>query len=99
LGEPLEDPTIRTTFESGIVQTRAKFTRMRGTWALTWANLRGEHYRTLRAFYKQMKGGAFSFNWTHPQEKVSYDVRFSGQFSPHHTVRDCWSLTVTLEQV
>ena len=68
LEENIEDPVIRTEFEGGVVQTRAKFTRMRGTWVLSWANLNGADYRTLRNFYRQTSGGALSFNWVHPRE-------------------------------
>jgi phage-related protein len=99
LEEPLEDPTIRTTFESGIVQTRARYTRMRGTWILTWANLRGAHYTTLRNFYKQMMGGALSFNWTHPLEGTTYEVRFKGTFSPRYNIKGFRNISCTLEQV
>jgi phage-related protein len=99
LDETTEDPVIRTEFESGIVQTRPRYTRMRGTWSLVWANMRGADYRTLRAFYKQMKGGALSFNWTHPRDSAAFEVRFKGALNSKHTVMDCYSVTLTLEQV
>jgi phage-related protein len=99
LDETTEDPVIRTEFESGIAQTRPRYTRMRGTWALGWANMRGDDYRTLRTFYKQMKGGALSFNWTHPRDDDTYEVRFRGVLNSKHTVMDCWNVTLTLEQV
>jgi phage-related protein len=99
LDETTEDPVIRTEFESGIVQTRARYTRMRGTWVLGWANMRGAHYRTLLNFFKQMKGGALSFNWTHPKNSTTFEVRFKGVLSAKHTVMDCYNVTLTLEQV
>jgi phage-related protein len=99
LDETPENPAIRTEFESGIVQTRAKFTRTRGTWGLSWANMRGADYRVLRDFYKQMKGGALSFNWTHPRDGTAFEVRFKGAFNAKHTAMDCWNVTLTLEQV
>jgi hypothetical protein len=99
LDETMEDPVIRTEFESGIVQTRPRYTRMRGTWALGWANMRGADYRTLRNFYKQMKGGSLSFNWKHSRENVLHEVRFKGPFSAKHTIMDHWNVTLTLEQV
>jgi phage-related protein len=99
IAEIFEDPTIRTEFEGGIVQTRARFTRIRGAWTLTWANLRGAHYPTLRNFYKQMSGGALAFNWTHPRDGTTYEVRFRGQLSSRYNVLDFWNISVTLEQV
>jgi phage-related protein len=97
--ETIEDPSIRVEFESGIVQTRPRYTRMRGIWGLSWANMRGADYRTLRTFFRQMKGGALSFNWTHPRDKTAYEVRFKGSLNSKHTAMDCWNVSLTLEQV
>ena len=97
--EKLEDPSIRTEFETGIVHTRARFSRMRGSWVLSWANMRGEHYSILEDFFKQMRGGSLSFNWTHPRKNITYEVRFKGNWSGRYTVKNCYSISVTLEQV
>jgi phage-related protein len=99
LDETTEDPAIRSEFESGIVQTRARYTRMRQTWALGWANMRGADYRGLLAFYRQMKGGALSFNWMHPRNGATFEVRFKGSLNAKHTAMDFWNVTLTLEQV
>ena len=97
--EAPEDPALRSEMESGTVKTRARYTRIRQIWQLSWANMRGPHYRILRAFYTQVRGGSVSFSWTHPVELTTFNVRFKGQFSSRHTVRDCWNVTLTLEQV
>lgn len=97
--ETTEDPALRNEAESGIVQTRARFTRIRRTWQLSWANMRGADYRLLRAFFIQMKGGSLSFGWTHPRESTTFEVRFRGDLSGRHTVMDCWNVTLVLEQV
>lgn len=99
LEETSEDPAIRTEFESGIVQTRPRFTRMRSAWVLSWANMKGADYRTLRSFYRGAYGGVSSFNWTHPRDGTSSEVRFKGVMRAKHTQMDFWSVTVTLEQV
>jgi phage-related protein len=99
LDETTEDPVVRSEFESGIVQTRARYTRMRGTWALGWANMWGPDYRTLLDFYRQMKGGALSFSWTHPRNDTTFEVRFKGELNAKHTVMDFWNVALTLEQV
>lgn len=93
------DPALRSEMESGIILTRPRYTRVRRTWQLTWANMRGADYRTLRNFYTQMRGGALSFRWTHPREGKVFEVRFQGQMNGGHTVMDCWSVDCTLEEV
>jgi phage-related protein len=97
--ETTEDPSIRTEFESGIVQTRARFTRARRTWGLKWDYMKGADYRILRSFYDQMHGGALSFMWPHPTEETLFDVRFKGEIKGTSQSFDFWSVTVTLEQV
>lgn len=99
LDETTEDPAISTEFGTGIVQTRARYTRMRRTWALTWANMRGADYRALRAFYYSVLGGSLSFNWRNVKDDTVYQVRFKGELQGRHTVLDCWNVSLTLEQV
>jgi phage-related protein len=98
-GEVTPDPAIRTEFESGIVQTRARFTRMRRQWRLSWAYMRGADYRALRVFFEQMRGGTLNFNWTHPAENLVFNVRFKGEIQADEQSYDFWSVTVSLEQV
>ena len=99
LDETTEDPAISTEFGTGIVQTRARYTRMRRTWELTWANMRGSDYRALRAFYELVFGGSLPFNWTNVKDGKTYNVRFKGELKARHTVMSCWNVSVTLEQV
>ena len=99
LDETTEDPAISTEFGTGIVQTRARYTRMRRTWELTWANMRGADYRALRDFYASVFGGALSFNWTNVKENATFNVRFKGDLTARHTVMDFWNVSLTLEQV
>jgi phage-related protein len=97
--EVTEDPSIRSEFEDGIVQTRAKFTRLRRTWALSWEYMWGADYRILRSFYEQMRGGALAFIWTHPTEGVSFEVRFRDTIRASNQSYDYWNVSLTLEQV
>lgn len=99
LDETTEDPAISTEFGTGIVQTRARYTRIRRTWELSWANMRGADYRALRAFYVSVYGGALSFMWANVKDQTNYQVRFRGELKGRHTVMDCWNVTLTLEQV
>ena len=98
-GEATEDPAIRSKFENGAVQTRARNTRMRGTWNLNWDYMRGADYRILKAFYKQMRGGALSFAWMHPTDLITYNVRFNGELKADNQSFDFWSASATLEEV
>ena len=101
LDETTEDPSISTEFGTGIVQTRARYTRMRRTWELSWANMRGVDYRALRAFYELARGGSLPFNWTHPKDRRIYNVRFKGDLKSSATATQmgCMSVKATLEQV
>ena len=97
--ETVGNPAIRSEMESGIVLTRARYTRTRRVWTLTWANLRGGNYRTLRNFYVAKKGGSLSFSWTHPIENITITVRFNGDLTAKFTEKDCWSVSLQLEEV
>ncbi len=97
--ETTGNPAIRSEMESGMVLTRARYTRTRRIWTLTWANLRGGNYRTLRNFYVAKKGGSLIFTWTHPIENITFNVRFDGDLIATHTERDCWNVSIQLEEV
>lgn len=97
--EITENPAIRSEMESGIVQTRPRYTRLRRTWILTWANLNGSDYRTLRNFYVAKKGGSLSFIWPNPIETENFTVRFNGEIAGKHTEMDFWSVSLKLEEV
>lgn len=99
LDETTEDPAISTEFGTGIVQTRARYTRMRRTWELTWANMRGADYRALRSFYGAVYGGSLPFYWTNIKDSATYSVRFRGDLKARHTVMDFWNVSLALEQV
>lgn len=68
---------IRSKFENGTVQSRAKETKGRHRWpALIWPVLPVADYETLKTFFETNQGSAF--DWTHPQSSVVYPVRFIG---------------------
>lgn len=96
--ETTSDPSIRTEFESGIVQTRARYTRLRRTWELTWAAITNSEYGVLRAFYVAQHGGSLIFEWHHPYENTNYSVRFKGELKAKNSQLNYWNLTITLEE-
>ena len=97
--ETTENPAIRTEMESGIVQTRARFTRVRRKWTLSWDYMKGADYRTLRNFFVEMRGSAKSFDWKHPAEGSTFQVRFNGEIDSNNQSYDYWNVSVSLEEV
>ena len=97
--ETIKNPTIESEFESGIKQTRARYTRLRHIWILTWQALEIEEYNLLKRFYVAQYGGAASFLWEHPHEYKQYLVRFTGDFKAKNSVLFYWDLSITLEEV
>ena len=79
INEVSRTDTLRTRFEAGYVQTRARFTRIPKRFELNWSRMSISDFGTLRTFYEDtVIGGAESFNWTHPISSTVYVVRFIG---------------------
>ena len=96
--ETTEDPAIRTDFESGIVQSRARYTKQRRTWTLSWIALTNSEYQILRNFYLSVSGGSLVFSWKHPYEDTTFLVRFNGELKAKNSQRDYWDLSLTIEE-
>lgn len=74
----VDDPTIRSNFEDGSQQTRARFTTIKETFSLSWAAMTASDLSSLLTFYKTtVVGGAGDIAWTHPDSGTSYTVRFN----------------------
>ena len=97
--ENIKDPVIRSEAESGIVQTRPRYTRLRHSWVLTWNILIYNEYLLLKNFYIEQKGGGLLFSWMHPYTKNEYLVRFNGDFKAKNSERDYWNISITLDEV
>ena len=93
------DPTISSEMEDGIVVTRPRYTRIRRRWELSWQNMVGADYQTLRAFYVQQRGGSMSFTWTHPTENATYTVRFVGDLQGKASPMNIYNISLVLEEV
>ncbi len=71
------DPTIRSPMESGHVQTRSRFTRVPRRWAIYYDALPNADKLTLATFETDTAVfGAVQFDWTNPEDSVSYVVKF-----------------------
>ncbi len=73
-----EDSVIRSQFESGVEQTRNRFTRRRNGYLLKWSRMSSTDWASLETFFvTTTSGGALSFNWTHPLTSVTSEYRFT----------------------
>jgi len=72
------DPTLRTEFENGAVQTRARFTVSPKKWHILYRHLSDSEKNTIESFERTVSYGAGAFNWSHPRSGSSYTVRFDG---------------------
>ncbi len=103
-----EDPGISTQMENGIVVSRARYTRSRLTFYLSWGpvnSLPTEDKEALRDFYQNVvKGTGEKFEWTCNSRFSSYygqtyTVRFMGNPPRFKKVAPgFWSTSVTLQE-
>lgn len=101
LRETSARPGIKSQFESGYAQTRARTTRTLHRWHLTWELLTDADYATLKAFFTDTAmAQAVAFTWTHPLTSVAYTVRFAADeleaapVYPNH-----WQAEIDIEEV
>ena len=66
---------VKTEFENGAVQSRARATSTRWVFVLGWRALGQTDYATLCTFFDSNLGTTFA--WVHPITSVSYTVRFT----------------------
>jgi len=88
---------IRTEFENGAVQSRARATSGRWVFIMGWNVLSNADYTALVAFFDANIGGTFTY--THPFKDTSHTCRFSDDKLPEAKIfgaRDSapsWQLT------
>lgn len=75
--EHQEDATIRQKMEGGYVYTRPKFTRApRRTFRIGFTEIPQADKEVLDQFWRDVRGGADIFKWTHPITAEVIRVRF-----------------------
>jgi hypothetical protein len=79
------DFTISSDKEGGYRETRARFTR------------NPLDKITLRNYERQMLGGATAFNWTNPDDAVTYEVRFLEPIKYSAVKENRWKVELTVE--
>ena len=104
---PLEEETVRmqlkTEFESGIVQSRPKFTTEKSRWTLHYPAMTIADYNTLRNFFITYIGT--TFNWTYPEmtghalSGTTIEVRFvEGSLRATWNTKNYWTVSIQLEE-
>ena len=87
----------KTEFEAGYVQSRAKWTRSRKIFALSWTAMEDADKVLLEVFFDNNLGA--TFNWTHPVSSTTYTVRFVEDELPAQYVPvNHWQIDLTLEE-
>lgn len=99
IDEEREDSVIRSKFEGGYEQTRQRFTRLRRTWSLVYKTLTPADKTALDDFMVTVKGGADSFNWTHPVTSTVYAVRLEKPLKFSYVSKDLYDVEMTLKEV
>ena len=97
--EKIIDGVIRSEFDGGYVQTRARYTRLRKTWQIVYHQLSNVDKALIDAFVVTVQGGADSFTWTNPQDAATYDVRFQSTPACSYVSYGRWDVSFTLEQI
>jgi len=99
LEEDYNKTAVRTEFEAGYVQSRARFTRARRTWSkIYWTGLSSSDLSTLLTFFNTYQGD--SFTWTHPITSVEYTVRFScDKVNYKYVAPEYYEVTISFEEV
>lgn len=99
IGEQRENSVLKSEFEGGYVQTRARYTRVRRRFTIAYSQLSNADKTLIDNFIDTVNGGADYFNWTHPQSSTVYVVRFQSPPNFNYTSYGRWSCNFILEQV
>lgn len=72
--EPMYDPTSRTVFAGGFVQTKSTFTRVPYKWMVVYNYLTNTDRDILISFEQEMISENETFLWTNPNTSTSTEV-------------------------
>ena len=88
---------IKSDMSAGYVQSRAKWTRSRKVFELSWNAMSDADKGLLETFFGDNIGGTFT--WTHPLSGTSYTVRFGeGELSARYVYVSRWQIDLMLEE-
>lgn len=97
--EQRSDPTIKSEFDSGYMQTRPRYTRKKMVFNVNYDDIPNSDKGTLETFVDTVRGGADYFNWTHPLTSTVYSVRFKETPQFELKLLNRWAVSFVLEQV
>jgi len=103
LEEEIVKSQVRTEFENGVVQSRARYTTHKYRWTLNYPVMTTVDYQILRAHFYNNVGN--TFNWVYPTitshelSGSTIAVRYTeGSLKASWINKRYWSLSVQLEQ-
>lgn len=76
--EEIEHSTLISEFEN-LSEQRRNVAGPRRAWRLRFLNRNQAEFEALRDFYLARSGAFEAFNWTNPNDSVTYQVRFKEQ--------------------
>lgn len=92
--------TLKTNFENGAVQTRAKWSSPLRTFRLVFKNRPYSDVTTLMTLFDSKYGGYGSFTFTNPNDSTEYTVRFSEDtLDVENKAYDVYDFSLSLEEV
>lgn len=92
------DPAIRSEMENGVVVSRAKHTKSRETFSLSWNVMSDSDFDTLLSFYKNtVKGSAETCTYTQPGTSTAYTVRIT-KMTYEAVLPDRWAVSLEMEE-
>jgi hypothetical protein len=96
--ETIYKPIVRTEFEGNYVQVRARSTRARKMWTLTWNVITEADYQVLAAYFNTTQGSTFT--WIHPVTGTEYTCIFSEPILTSQQLLDGYrSTSLKIEEV
>jgi hypothetical protein len=96
--ESIESSSIKSKFEAGYVLTRARFTRQRNIFKLSYSLLSNADKILLKAHMDTVLDIS-TFDWTHPVSSVTYSVRYQSIPQFQYMQYQRWSVSFILEQI
>ena len=103
LEEEIVKTQVRTEFESGIVQSRPRYTTHKHRWTLSYVVMTNVDYQILRAHFYNNVGN--TFNWVYPTitshelSASTIKVRYTeNSLRASWINKNYWSVSVQLEE-
>lgn len=97
--ESRANSTISSEYDGGYEHTRARYTRVRKIFELTYQALSDADKILLENHIDTVNGAADSFDWTHPQTSVVYTVRFKEPPEFEYIAYNYWKTSFILKEV